>query len=150
MKYSIIFVIQSRFYNGLNMEVCSFEATEECLGKVRDFMASWAAKNGISVKTSNKLAVVADEIVSNIVHYSSASVLDICCEVQGTESVIKFQDDGRAFNPLVETVEPDVSANVESRKIGGLGVFLVKKMAQSVSYENENGKNILTVVLSNV
>lgn len=131
------------------MEIKSFDATEENLGNVRDFIALWAKKNNVSVKILNKLAVIADEIVSNIVQYSSASVLDVYCEVLGTEIVVKFLDDGKAFNPLIETAEPDVAADVESRKIGGLGVFLVKKMAQSVSYENVDGKNILTVVLVN-
>ncbi len=132
------------------MEIRSFDATEKSLGDVRDFMVSWTKKNEISAITSNKLAVVTDEIVSNIIRYSSATTLEVCCEAQETEILVKFQDDGMAFNPLVETEEPDVTANIESRKIGGLGVFLVKKLAQSVSYENVDGKNILTVLLANL
>ena len=58
-----------------------------------------------------------------------------------------FEDDGKPYNPL-EAEEPDITAGIEERKIGGLGLFMVKKMAQSVHYEYSAGKNQMTVILS--
>ncbi|MBO7253018.1 MAG: ATP-binding protein, partial [Oscillospiraceae bacterium] len=58
-----------------------------------------------------------------------------------------FKDDGKPYNPL-EAEEPDITAGIEERNIGGLGLFMVKKMAEQVNYEYRDGKNRMTVVLS--
>ncbi len=56
-------------------------------------------------------------------------------------------DSGQEFNPL-DKAEPDLDLSLEDRPIGGLGIFLVKKMADSVTYRRENGRNILSFRLS--
>ena len=58
-----------------------------------------------------------------------------------------FVDDGVAFDPITKIKTPDVSAAAADRDIGGLGIFMVKKMAKSLHYEREDGKNRLTVLL---
>ena len=58
-----------------------------------------------------------------------------------------FSDDGRAFDPTTEVAAPDITASAEERSIGGLGIFMVKKMAKSVAYERRDGRNVLTVVM---
>ena len=58
--------------------------------------------------------------------------------------IITFIDNGKPFNPL-EQAEPDVTASAEERKIGGLGIFLVKKTMNLVEYEYKNGQNILKI-----
>ena len=58
-----------------------------------------------------------------------------------------FSDNGTPYNPL-ETKEPDVTLSAEDRKIGGLGIFMVKKMTESMEYKYENERNILSIVIS--
>ena len=100
-----------------------------------------------SVCESPKPAIVMDEIVSNIVRCSGASAFTIQLD-QATEGFkMVFIDDGTAFDPTTEIVEPDVTAAVEDRGIGGLGIFMVKKMSKSVSYARQDDKNVLTVVM---
>ena len=58
--------------------------------------------------------------------------------------VIGFVDEGKPYNPL-EKEKPDVTVSAKERQIGGLGVFLAQKMMDDISYEFQNGKNILTI-----
>ena len=51
---------------------------------------------------------------------------------------------GVLFNPL-ERAEPDITLSAADREIGGLGIFITKKTMDTVSYENKDGKNILTM-----
>ena len=57
---------------------------------------------------------------------------------------IKIEDNGVMFNPL-EKVDPDFPENVEDAKIGGLGIHIIRKLMDNVSYEREKGKNRLTM-----
>ena len=58
--------------------------------------------------------------------------------------VVKFIDSGKKFNPL-EIAEPNIHAPLEERSIGGLGIFMTKKLSDTLSYERSNGKNIFTI-----
>lgn len=94
-----------------------------------------------------RLLIVVDEIVSNIIHYSGAKDFDVEIEYPTNPDSIKlsFFDSGRAYNPLIETAEPDITLSVEKRPIGGLGLFMVKKMMDSIEYKYQDGRNILVV-----
>ena len=92
-----------------------------------------------------KPALILDEIVSNIVRCSGASAFTIGIERLADGLRMIFTDDGKAFDPTKEVATPDISAAVEDRDIGGLGIFMVKKMSKSVTYRREGEKNILTV-----
>ena len=58
--------------------------------------------------------------------------------------VITFIDNGVPYNPL-EKEDPDTTLSAEAREIGGLGIFIVKKSMDEVSYEYKEGKNVLTI-----
>jgi serine/threonine-protein kinase RsbW len=60
--------------------------------------------------------------------------------------LLEVRDSGRAYNPL-EREAPELDLPLEERPIGGLGIFLLKSMAESVSYRRENGRNILSFQL---
>ena len=57
---------------------------------------------------------------------------------------ITFEDTGMPFDPLAKE-DPDVTLSAEERRIGGLGIFMVKKSMDDVQYRHEDGKNILTI-----
>jgi len=100
-----------------------------------------------SVCEAPKPAVVMDEIVSNIVRCSGSKDFTIGLEATDDGLIMTFIDSGRPFDPTTEVATPDVSAAAEDREIGGLGIFMVKKLAKSVSYQRQDDKNILTVVM---
>ncbi len=94
-----------------------------------------------------KPAIILDEIVSNIVRCSGASSFSIGVERSDAGMTMVFSDDGQAFDPTCEVATPDVSAGLEDRGVGGLGIFMVKKMSKSLSYRREDDKNILTILM---
>ena len=100
-----------------------------------------------SVCDSPKPAIVMDEIVSNIVRCSGAGDFSIALDPTADGLVMVFSDAGRAFDPTTEAAAPDLTSSLEDRGIGGLGIFMVKKMAKSVSYRRDGDRNVLTVVM---
>jgi len=100
-----------------------------------------------SVCVSPKPAIVMDEIVSNIVRCSGSKDFTVGLETTDDGVVMTFTDGGLAFDPTCEAAVPDVSASAADREIGGLGIFMVKKMSKSVAYRRQDGKNVLTVVM---
>lgn len=96
------------------------------------------------------LNVILDEVCSNIVKHSGASTFEVDVEFLSNPPSVKltFVDDGAAYNPLSHE-DPDTTLSAEERPIGGLGILMVKKMATSVSYMRQHGRNFFTVVKSN-
>lgn len=100
-----------------------------------------------SVCVSPKPAIVMDEIVSNIVRCSGSKDFTVGLETTDEGIGMTFTDGGKAFDPTCDAVVPDVSAQASERSIGGLGIFMVRKMSKSMSYRRQEGKNILTIVM---
>lgn len=99
------------------------------------------------VCVSPKPAVILDEVASNIVRCSGATGFTLGLENSDAGLQMVFSDDGRTFDPLTETETPDITVAIADRKIGGLGIFMVRKMSKSVEYRREGNKNILSVVI---
>ena len=107
-------------------------------------MSENATKNFCS-----SIDVVIDEIYSNIVNYSKLTEDDkvsVKIEIDGIPKkiTIQFVDAGIPYDPLT-TKDPNVDAKVEERDIGGLGIFMVKKIMDDVHYEYKDNKNVLTL-----
>ena len=117
------------------------------VAKVSDFLDNCLEEYEIPMRVGYSLKVVADEIYSNIVHYSGAKNAEVLFANAQEQITLVFRDDGTPYNPLAADT-PDVTADLEDRQIGGLGMFMVKKMCQEVTYEYSDGKNQMTVVLS--
>lgn len=114
---------------------------------VSEFFDSCLEEYAIPVRTGYSLKVVVDEIISNIVYYSKAKTAEIVFKNDADQITAVFLDDGTPYNPL-ENESPDVTAGLEEREIGGLGWFMVKKIAQKIDYAYSSGKNQMTVILS--
>ena len=95
---------------------------------------------------SMKLDVVIEEIFVNIAKYAYDDVGDVLIEVlfDKNKLILTFEDEGNPFNPL-EKDDPDTSLSSDNRQIGGLGIFMVKKMVDKVKYEYKDNKNILII-----
>lgn len=119
----------------------------DSISEVSDFLDNCMEDFSIPMRVGYSLKVVTDEIFSNIVYYSGAKNAEILFRNEDDRVTLVFMDDGIPYNPM-EAEEPDVTAGADERKIGGLGLFMVKKMAEDVQYEYTGAKNQMTVILS--
>ena len=117
----------------------AFPCTSEGLAASQAFLET--------VSDSPKAAVVLDEIASNIVRCSGASGFTLAFDKSADALTMVFSDDGVAFDPTQDAATPDISLSADDRGIGGLGIFMVKKMSKSVNYVRRDGRNVLTVVM---
>lgn len=122
-------------------------ADDKSMILVREFAKSLTEKLTVVPKIANKVSIAVDEIYSNIVNYSGADLATISYEIKDGRLYMTFTDDGIPYNPI-KAEEPDVTLSAEERKIGGLGIFMVKKMTESMEYTYEDDKNILSLVIS--
>ena len=123
--------------------VQAFAAREESLGPAVDFIRG--ALEGVDSKTVAALLNASDEITSNIVNYSGASEFRISVEKGPDRLRLVFSDDGTAYNPLSH-VDPDTHASIEDRPVGGLGLVVVKRLVDRVTYSRESDRNVLTLI----
>ena len=122
-------------------------ADDKSMIPVSEFAKSLTEKLTVVPKVANKVSIAVDEIYSNIINYSGAELATISYEIKDGRLYMTFTDDGIPYNPL-EAEEPDITLSAEERKIGGLGIFMVKKMTESMEYTYEDDKNILSLVIS--
>ena len=116
---------------------------------LQQWLTSISAELNIQERIKKQLMICCDEIFTNIASYAypdeNGSVAVTVEFVSETQSLrIIFSDSGIAFDPLAIS-EPDTSSALSERKIGGLGMFMVKKMMDSVEYCRKDEKNILTL-----
>lgn len=91
------------------------------------------------------LSVVVEELVLNIVDYAGSDYLDVEIIRDEKSITLRFHDNGVPFNPLEKEL-PDITLPWEDRKIGGLGIFLVIKNMDDVTYEHTGKENVLSVM----
>lgn len=127
----------------------TLDAVIENIEKVTDFINLELEKLGCSFKAQMQIDVAIDELFGNIAYYAYApetGTATVRFEAEGEPpcAVITFIDSGKPFNPLANS-DPDVTLSAEERQIGGLGIFMVKKTMDDVSYRYDDGQNILTI-----
>ncbi len=117
--------------------------------RVKEHFDTFAEHYGIPDPIRLKMHVVIDELLMNIISYAypDDDRHDICIKVELSADRLKVSmvDDGIPFNPLgMET--PDTELSLEEREIGGLGIHLIRKMMDRVSYRRRIDKNVITVL----
>ena len=125
------------------------EASAENIQRITDFIDAELDRMGCSLKARTQIDIATDEIIANIASYAYSPgrgevEVEIDFDAQNRTAVISFLDSGVDFNPLTKK-NPDVTLPAEERKIGGLGIFLVRKTMDAMEYRREKGQNILTI-----
>ena len=128
-----------------------FDARIDNIPAVTDFINAELEAMDCPMKVQMQIDVAIDEIFSNIANYAytlvqgdGKAVVRFERESDPRAAVITFIDSGIPYNPL-EAPEPDVTLPVEQRQAGGLGIFMVRKTMNQVSYEFVGGRNILRI-----
>lgn len=103
----------------------------------------------VDFKLLTKIEVALDEVLTNIALYAykpEIGNVDIDYGIDELSRLLTIiiSDEGKEFDPLA-TKDPDITLSEKDRKIGGLGIFIVKQVMDEVTYERRNNKNILTL-----
>ncbi len=131
------------------MKELTLAATIENIEKVTDFVNAQLEEIDCPMKAQMQIDIAIDELFGNIAHYAyNPETGPATVRVEVTEKpisvIITFIDHGVPYDPLKQE-DPDISLSAEERSIGGLGVFMVKKTMDEISYEYRDGKNILRI-----
>lgn len=127
------------------MKEIVIDAVIENLTSVLNFLDTEMEEKNINAEIQNNVKIAADEIFINIASYAYApSTGSVCIRVEiiNKEIIIEFEDSGVKYNPL-EKEDPDITSPAIEREIGGLGIFMAKKIMDTVEYQYKNNKNIL-------
>ena len=111
------------------------------------FIETIAMENGLDHSLTMELNLAVEEAVVNVMEYAypQGETGEVTIEVSVADDLLDINiiDSGAPFDPPQKS-DPDTSLPVEERSIGGLGIFLVRQVMDTVSYRRDDGKNILT------
>lgn len=130
--------------------VKTFSADMKQFEEMLQFIRKVSADFGIPDNLISKITLASEEAIVNIIKYAypeeSGDITIECMDTKDNDGiVIKLSDNGIPFNPL-EKIDPNIDGPIEERPIGGLGIFMIKKIMDDVFYRREDEKNILTLV----
>lgn len=131
------------------MKELTIAATLENIEAVTAFVDEQLEGLDCPMKAQMQIDIAIDELFGNIAHYAYApDVGEATVRVEIQEPprsvIITFIDSGVPYDPLT-AAEPDTTLSADERSVGGLGIFMVKKSMDAITYRYENGKNILSI-----
>lgn len=128
--------------------VCKLESNVKEVGKLRSFILACMDRFALPADLEMPINLALEEAVVNVMQYAfddgKEHEINVEAERKEKEFALTITDEGRAFNPL-EAPEADITLKAEERSIGGLGIHLIRSLADEVTYRRENGQNILTM-----
>jgi Anti-sigma regulatory factor (Ser/Thr protein kinase) len=131
------------------MKELTVDATIENVAAVTAFVDEQLEQLDCPMKTQIQVDIAIDELFGNIANYAYNLEIGVATvRIEVTEDplavVITFIDNGVPYDSLAKA-DPDVTLSAEKRQIGGLGIYIVKKSMDNISYEYKDGMNILTI-----
>jgi anti-sigma regulatory factor (Ser/Thr protein kinase) len=131
------------------MKELTIAATVQNIETVTDFVNEQLEALDCPMKAQMQIDIAIDELFGNIAHYAyNPDVGDATVRVEVIEEplsvIITFIDGGVPYDPLA-SADPDITLSAEERKIGGLGIYMVKHIMDAVEYKYEDGRNIIRI-----
>ena len=131
------------------MGIITVSASPDSVEKVANYVNEELEKVFCPMKAQMQIGVAVEEIFANIVNYAygeESGEVEISIDTEDAPKNVRivFKDSGIQYNPL-EKDDPDITLSSDERPIGGLGVFMVKKLMDYVVYRYEEGRNILEI-----
>lgn len=148
-QFDDVTMLYLKFLGGKSEEMHELvvDAQTEKLDEVLDFIDGYLDEWECPMKTQTQINIAVEEIFVNIANYAYEhhdGKARITITRKGSDAEITFTDSGTPYNPLAKE-DPDVTLSAEDRQIGGLGIYIVKKSMDSVSYEHRDSNNVLTI-----
>jgi len=103
--------------------------------------------HGFSTDDILDTQLAVEEVITNIINHgykNGCGEIIISCRINLYQAEVQIKDFAPRFDPL-SLPEPELDDTIENRKIGGLGVFLIRQVMDEISYQYENGQNILVM-----
>ena len=131
------------------MKELTIAATVENIETVTNFVNEQLEALDCPIKAQMQIAIAIDELFGNIAHYAyNPEIGKATVRVEVIEDplavTITFIDNGVPYDPLAKA-DPDTTLSAEERDIGGLGIYMVKKSMDDITYEYKDGQNILKI-----
>lgn len=131
------------------MKELTIAAKVENIEAVTDFVNQQLEALDCPMKAQMQIDIAIDELFGNIAHYAyNPEIGQATVRVEVVEDplsvVITFIDNGVPYDPLAKA-DPDTTLSAEEREIGGLGIYMVKKTMDEITYDYQNGQNILRI-----
>lgn len=131
------------------MKEWTLDAKTENIAVLTDLVNAELEAAGCPMKTELQIDMAIDEIFANIAQYAygggtGAATVRLALRDDARAVTLTFSDSGTPYDPLKKP-DPDTTLSAEERQIGGLGIFLVKKTMDGMTYERRDGKNVLTL-----
>jgi anti-sigma regulatory factor (Ser/Thr protein kinase) len=132
------------------MKTILLPARLENLESFTRYLSQFLTAHGFSGERVQEIELAAEEALVNIMRYAypeKPGDLQIRCRAEADGALtLEFEDNGVGFDPT-SLPDPDLELSISEREIGGLGVFLIRKMVNEVRYRRERDRNILTLVV---
>jgi len=128
-----------------------FNASLDSLQEIMDHIREQAEERGIPLPLIHKMELVCEEAIVNIISYAykkKSGKISILCEKKGMRFEIILRDQGIPFNPIDVDINPQFNTPIQKRKVGGMGIFLIRKIIDEVSYQREGKENILQLAFN--
>lgn len=131
------------------MNELNIEAKLDNMSTVLDFVNQHLERLDCPMKAQMQIEVAVEELYVNIAHYAynpevGSATIRVEVQEDPLAVIITFIDNGIPYDPLKKE-DPDVTLSAEERQIGGLGIYMVKKSMDDISYEYKDGQNILKI-----
>ena len=123
------------------------DATDENLEKAMNFLSGYLEEKGCSPKLIMNMSIAFEEIFVNVAHYAyrpNVGEVEILLRLADNVLFLTFIDGGRPYDPTAK-VDPDVTLSADERDVGGLGIYMAKKLVDNMTYNYVNGKNVLVL-----
>lgn len=130
------------------MKILRIPAADDRLEDINTLLEEELGSVDCPMKILMQIQLSVEEIFVNIAHYAygeGSGEAELTLVTAPGRFTMSFRDWGTPFDPLKKE-DADVTLGVEERKIGGLGIFLVKKSMDEVHYTHEDGTNLLTII----
>ena len=116
------------------------------LDTLEERLDEFCQKLGVTTKCFCEINLALEELFTNIISYGFSDNAEhrIKFTISHDDKTVtmRIEDDGESFNPIEET-SPDIKCPLEERKIGGLGIHLIKNVMDDVTYQRQKDKNLL-------
>jgi len=131
------------------MKELTIDATVENITKVTEFVDRQLEELLCPIKAQMQIDIAIDELFGNIAHYAyhpeiGPATVRVEVVQKPLSVVVTFIDQGVSYDPLARE-DPNIALCADEREIGGLGIYMVKKSMDEISYEYKNGQNILRI-----
>lgn len=121
----------------------------ENLEALQEHLTAYAREFGLDPRRVGMLTLALEEIFVNICHYAypqAPGPVTVSCRGEGGDLVVEIADAGQPFDAAT-LAEPDLTADIETRQVGGLGWFLVRRIADVLDCFRRDGRNIVRLTL---